>query len=103
MSLSLEGEGLKLWSVPLIHDPSSGVLSRRLRRISSKLLGKTKNHVELYKMTHEAFVSRLGEGRISHTVQLLLIWGAIPRVPLLTSHSPFLFQPPLPSPHRLSV
>lgn len=42
MSLSLEGEGLKLWSVPLIHDPSSSVLSRRLRRISSELLGKTK-------------------------------------------------------------
>lgn len=27
MSLSFEGEGLNLWSGPLIHEPSSGVFS----------------------------------------------------------------------------
>lgn len=42
MSLSFEGEGLKLWSGPLIHDPSSGVFSQCLCCVFSELLGKTK-------------------------------------------------------------
>lgn len=42
MSLCFEGEGLKPWSGPLIHDPPSGVFSQRLCCAFSELLGKTK-------------------------------------------------------------
>lgn len=42
MSLSFEGEGLKRWSGPLIHDPSSGVFSQRLCRVLENCLEKPK-------------------------------------------------------------
>lgn len=47
MSLSFEGEGLKLWSGPLIRDPS-GLFSQRLCRVFSQMLRKPKADGTLY-------------------------------------------------------
>lgn len=91
MSLSFEGEGLKLWSGTLIRDPS-GLFSQRLCRVFSELLGKTKSRRH-FMTWRTKIVSRDGEDGTCPSVLVPSHRCPWQHLILPVSTSPLLFLP----------